>query len=75
VHHFVGGRHCGELHFAIFTGCSAESFVSQVVAVTADFLVGSIDGLTESGRISKEFVGVILLPIVGNAAGGSNRVR
>ena len=28
----------------------------------------SISGVTESGRISKEWVGLILLPIVGNAA-------
>lgn len=38
------------------------------MAVTAEFLVDSINGLTASGAISKEFVGVILLPIVGNAA-------
>lgn len=38
------------------------------MAVTAEFLVSSIDGLTESGTISKEWVGLILLPIVGNAA-------
>ncbi|CAL1716535.1 unnamed protein product [Somion occarium] len=42
--------------------------VTVLVAVTAEFLVRSIDGLTASGHISKEFVGVILLPIVGNAA-------
>ncbi|KAG0699616.1 calcium proton exchanger [Suillus ampliporus] len=42
--------------------------VTVLVAVTAEFLVDSIDGLTASGSISKEFVGVILLPIVGNAA-------
>ena len=41
----------------------------QFVAVTAEYLVDSIDGLTESGHISKEFVSIILLPIVGNAAG------
>jgi Ca2+:H+ antiporter len=41
----------------------------QVVAVTAEWLVDSIDGMTSSGNISKEFVGIILLPIVGNAAG------
>lgn len=41
----------------------------QCVALTAECLVDSIDGLTESGGISKEFVGLILLPIVGNAAG------
>ncbi|KAF4571314.1 hypothetical protein EYR36_008643 [Pleurotus pulmonarius] len=42
--------------------------VTVLVAVTAEWLVDSIDGLTEGGTISKEFVGVILLPIVGNAA-------
>ncbi|KAG2133802.1 calcium proton exchanger [Suillus bovinus] len=42
--------------------------VTVLVAVTAEFLVDSIDGLTSSGLINKEFVGVILLPIVGNAA-------
>ena len=41
----------------------------QVVAITAEFLVDSINGVTETGHISKEFVGIILLPIVGNAAG------
>ena len=43
--------------------------LQQIVAVTAEWLVDSIDGLTDSGHISKEFVGLILLPIVGNAAG------
>ncbi|RDB26284.1 Ca(2+)/H(+) antiporter [Hypsizygus marmoreus] len=42
--------------------------VVTLVAVTAEWLVDSIDGLTDTGRISKEFVGIILLPIVGNAA-------
>jgi Ca2+:H+ antiporter len=42
--------------------------VTVLVAITAEFLVDSIDGLTSSGHISKGFVGLILLPIVGNAA-------
>ncbi|KAJ4476224.1 Calcium/proton exchanger [Lentinula aciculospora] len=42
--------------------------VTVLVAVTAEWLVDSIDGLTSSGAISEEFVGIILLPIVGNAA-------
>jgi len=42
--------------------------VTVLVAVTAEFLVSSIDGMTDKGGISKEFVGLILLPIVGNAA-------
>lgn len=39
-----------------------------LVAITAEWLVDSIDGITSTGKISKEFVGMILLPIVGNAA-------
>ncbi|TRM65056.1 Sodium/calcium exchanger protein-domain-containing protein [Schizophyllum amplum] len=42
--------------------------VTVLIAVTAEWLVDSIDGLVEGGGISEEFVGVILLPIVGNAA-------
>lgn len=42
--------------------------VTVLVAVTAEFLVDSINGLVEGGHIGLEFVGVILLPIVGNAA-------
>jgi len=42
--------------------------VTILVAVTAEYLVDSIDALTERGGISKEWVGLILLPIVGNAA-------
>ncbi|KAF8899949.1 Sodium/calcium exchanger protein-domain-containing protein [Gymnopilus junonius] len=42
--------------------------VTVLVAITAEWLVDSIGGLTDTGNISKEFVGVILLPIVGNAA-------
>lgn len=38
------------------------------VAVCAEFLVDSIDSIVESANISKTFIGLILLPIVGNAA-------
>lgn len=54
---------------ALARGCCWWLMVVQLVAVTAEWLVDSIDGLTSDGGISKEFVGVILLPIVGNAAG------
>ncbi|BGP56441.1 hypothetical protein JCM8202_001819 [Rhodotorula sphaerocarpa] len=43
--------------------------VTVLVAVTAEFLVDSINGLvSEHPAISTEWVGLILLPIVGNAA-------
>ncbi|KAL7810156.1 Ca2+ transporter [Trichoderma gracile] len=42
--------------------------VTVLVAVCADYLVGSIDALVETTNISKAFIGLILIPIVGNAA-------
>jgi Ca2+:H+ antiporter len=42
--------------------------VTIAVAVCAEYLVDSIDSLVESAHISKTFIGLILLPIVGNAA-------
>jgi len=42
--------------------------VTVMVAVCAEFLVGSIDSIVESAHISKTFVGLIMIPIVGNAA-------
>lgn len=42
--------------------------VTLVVAVCAEYLVGSIDDLVKRTAISKNFIGLILLPIVGNAA-------
>lgn len=40
----------------------------MVIALCAEFLVGSIEYVTTEAHISKEFLGLILLPIVGNAA-------
>lgn len=42
--------------------------VTIAVAVCAEYLVDSIDSLVETAHISKTFIGLILLPIVGNAA-------
>ena len=39
-----------------------------LVAFCAEYMVDSIDDLTKGGKVSEEFVGLILLPIVGNAA-------
>jgi Ca2+:H+ antiporter len=38
-----------------------------LVAYFSEFLVGSIDGYCESSGVSRTFVGLIILPIVGNA--------
>ncbi|OSS44070.1 hypothetical protein B5807_11210 [Epicoccum nigrum] len=41
---------------------------TTLVAFCSEFMVDSIDGLTATGGVSTTFVGLILLPIVGNAA-------
>src|SRR5262249_10324397 len=42
--------------------------ITILVAICADYLVGSIDAIVEEAHISKTFIGLILIPIVGNAA-------
>lgn len=42
--------------------------VAALVGVTAEWLVDSINGLVATGGITEQWVGLILLPIVGNAA-------
>ena len=41
---------------------------TALVAVCAEYMVDSIGAVTKGGGVSQEFVGLILLPIVGNAA-------
>jgi len=42
--------------------------VTLIISVCADHMVASIDDLVATGKISKTFIGLILIPIVGNAA-------
>lgn len=42
--------------------------VTILVAVCAEYLVGSIEGIVEKTGMSRTFIGLILIPIVGNAA-------
>jgi len=42
--------------------------ITVLVAICSEFLVDSIDGITKAWGISETFAGMILLPIVGNAA-------
>lgn len=39
-----------------------------VVSFCADYLVGTIDNIVDAAGLSKTFIGLILIPIVGNAA-------
>ncbi|KAK9769503.1 putative Sodium/calcium exchanger membrane region domain-containing protein [Seiridium cardinale] len=41
---------------------------TALVAVCAEFMVNSIDGLVDNSPLGETFIGLIILPIVGNAA-------
>ncbi len=51
-----------------FGACVLLVLDTVLVAVCAEYLVGSIDDLVTTAGISKTFIGLILIPIVGNAA-------
>jgi Ca2+:H+ antiporter len=42
-------------------------FMTALAGVTAEFLVSSIDGMTAASNVSREFIGLILLPVIGNS--------
>jgi len=54
------------LHFVVAVLTLTISTV--LVALCAEFMVDSISAVTAGGHVSAEFVGLILLPLVGNAA-------
>merc|ERR1719506_2553341 len=39
-----------------------------LTAFCSEYLISSIEGTIESWKISQEFIGIIILPIIGNAA-------
>ncbi|KAH8165073.1 hypothetical protein CIB48_g3218 [Xylaria polymorpha] len=58
-------------HAAAMSPWSAAAVLvvtTVLVSICADYLVESIDSLVERGGISRSFIGLILIPIVGNAA-------
>lgn len=55
-----------QLHIAVAWATLAGA--TAIIGLCAEFMVDGISSITASGAISVEFVGLILLPIVGNAA-------
>ncbi|KAH0543029.1 hypothetical protein FGG08_002637 [Glutinoglossum americanum] len=52
---------------SVVTALLTLAISTALVAICAEYMVGSINALSETGNISKNFIGLILLPIVGNA--------
>jgi Ca2+:H+ antiporter len=51
-----------------WAACTALIIATVLVAICANYMVGSIDRTVEKMSISSTFIGIILIPIVGNAA-------
>jgi len=42
--------------------------ITVLTAFCSEFLIGSMEGFMEAGHVSREFIGIVVLPIIGNAA-------
>lgn len=57
-----------EHHLTIVGSVSVLVVATILVSLCADYLVGSIDDIVELSGLSKTFIGLVVIPIVGNAA-------
>ena len=57
-----------ETTWPLWKSIAILSIATIVIAVLSEILVGSIEPMTKSNGISEMFVGLILIPIVGNVA-------
>ncbi|GAB1202849.1 hypothetical protein APSETT445_001472 [Aspergillus pseudonomiae] len=57
-----------EPQLSIWVAVLTLAISTALVALCAEYMVDSINAITDRGGVSKTFVGLILLPIVGNAA-------
>lgn len=55
-------------HLGPWESLTVLAITTLLVSVCADYLVSSIDDIVESSGLSKTFIGLIIIPIVGNAA-------
>mmetsp|Transcript_41440 Transcript_41440/g.115441 ORF Transcript_41440/g.115441 Transcript_41440/m.115441 type:complete len:386 (-) Transcript_41440:301-1458(-) len=62
-------------HLSVFKATMLMLVTTVVVAFSSELLVGAIEGVTEKAHMSDHFIGIILLPIVGNACEHAAAVR
>ncbi|RCK66254.1 Vacuolar calcium ion transporter [Candida viswanathii] len=64
----TGPKQEEEGHLSMSAGLIVLLITTILVSFCADYLVGSIDEIVETSGLSKTFIGLIIIPIVGNAA-------
>jgi Ca2+/H+ antiporter len=68
ANHHLDGPISGGPKVKVVFAVGMLTFMTALAGITAEWLVDSIDGLTETGNVSREFVGLILLPVIGEFA-------
>jgi len=69
------GEDDSENHLSLYKSISLLFVVTCIVAMISDLVVHAIHGVAESNSMSQHFIGIILLPIVGNACEHAAAVR
>ncbi|CAG8564100.1 20399_t:CDS:2 [Dentiscutata erythropus] len=69
-----GGDKSGK-HISLISSLILLIIMTAIIAISAKFLVTSIEGIVTSYNISKTFIALVLLPIVGNGAKYANAVN
>jgi Ca2+:H+ antiporter len=64
-----------EQHVSVATASVFLCIITALVAISSELLVGAIDGITANAHMGEHFIGIILLPIVGNACEHAAAVR
>ena len=71
-----GSEHEGavEAKWSLRKAIIVLSFATLIIALESEFLVGSVEHITEALGLSEFFIGIILIPIIGNAAEHSTAI-
>mmetsp|Transcript_99652 Transcript_99652/g.251402 ORF Transcript_99652/g.251402 Transcript_99652/m.251402 type:complete len:478 (+) Transcript_99652:3-1436(+) len=69
-----GGEDEGS-HLSVVKSTCLLFLTTGIVAFSSDLMVDAIEGVTEKAKLSEHFIGIILLPIVGNACEHAAAVR
>merc|ERR1711976_722970 len=64
-----------EPNLSVFSACLLLFVTTIVVSFCSELLVRSIEGVTKHSGMGQQFIGIILLPIIGNACEHAAAVR
>jgi Ca2+:H+ antiporter len=70
-----GGEDAEDAAISIPTSLVVMAIITVIVSISTEYLLESLDEVVASMKISSHFIGIILLPIVGNACEHVSAIR